>query len=202
MHKTDITDMSLSVLVTKRSLSVRRYIQNIWKDTVTEQEKGIYCVGGLPFPVQIIETPELSRERNLFLRSLNTGLDEETMAWAIQVGAGDHKMDVSAYVDVIIRANKELLEEMMMLKSSALEEIIEKSGLAARLEERGRREGEERGRREGEEQGRREGEDRRSIEIAKNMIRKGWDSADIAEITGLDLDTVQSLRLPSEDKKP
>jgi predicted transposase/invertase (TIGR01784 family) len=194
--------MSLSVLVTKRSLSVRRYIQNIWKDTVTEQEKGIYCVGGLPFPVQIIETPELSRERNLFLRSLNTGLDEETMAWAIQVGAGDHKMDVSAYVDVIIRANKELLEEMMMLKSSALEEIIEKSGLAARLEERGRREGEERGRREGEEQGRREGEDRRSIEIAKNMIRKGWDSADIAEITGLDLDTVQSLRLPSEDKKP
>ena len=64
-------------------------------------------------------------------------------------------------------------------------EVCEETGLAARWEKRGEERGEERGKKCGEEQ--------KAQEIAQSLIRKGWSGEEIAETTGLDLETVESL---------
>ena len=56
-------------------------------------------------------------------------------------------------------------------------EVCEETGLAARGEERGKKCGEE----------------QKAQEIAQSLIRKGWSGEEIAETTGLDRETVESL---------
>jgi hypothetical protein len=124
VHSADIRDMSLSVVATQHPESVFGHIREVWKHEATEREAGIYEIGGFPFPVQIIENKELSKEANGYLRSLNNDLDYETLKWAIRAGKETHKIDVSAYLDVIARANEERLKEMFMNSSPALERII------------------------------------------------------------------------------
>ncbi|MHC6201772.1 hypothetical protein ACYULU_01095 [Breznakiellaceae bacterium SP9] len=55
------------------------------------------------------------------------------------------------------------------MKNPTLEQVLDELGITARAE------------------------DRKAKEIAQNLIKKGWDSTEIAETTGLDLSTVQSL---------
>ncbi|MHC6201769.1 hypothetical protein ACYULU_01100 [Breznakiellaceae bacterium SP9] len=59
------------------------------------------------------------------------------------------------------------------MKNPTLEQVLDELGITARAEARGRRE--------------------EKLQFAQNLIKKGWDSTEIAETTGLDLSTVQSL---------
>jgi hypothetical protein len=75
-------------------------------------------------------------------------------------------------VDVIARANEKRLKEMSM-NSPTLERIFEETGLAARLEARA--------------------EARAKVRIAQNLIKDGFDSIKVVNLTGLDLAMVESL---------
>jgi len=55
-------------------------------------------------------------------------------------------------------------------------------------------EGRTMGRKEGLAEGRAEGETKKSIEIARNMKKKGFDTATIAEMTGLSMEEIQRLQ--------
>ena len=50
------------------------------------------------------------------------------------------------------------------------------------------------GKRQGREEGREEGEKNKAIEIARNGLRKGLSVDDVAEITGLSIEEVVSLK--------
>ena len=56
-------------------------------------------------------------------------------------------------------------------------------------EQRGRKEGYQ----EGREEGKKEGEHERNIQIAKNMLEKGFDKNTIIEITGLNRKEIDDL---------
>jgi hypothetical protein len=184
----DITDITLSIVLTKHPNAVFEHIRDVWNYPVTEWEPGIYSIEGFFLPIQIIENKKLSKEHNAFLRSLNEGLDEETLTWAIQLEREEHTIDISAYVDVIARANEARLKELLM-NSPTLERIIEEVGLAARWEARGRREGEAYGRREGEATGKAE----EKLEIARKLKARGRLLEEIVEDTGLSQELIEKL---------
>lgn len=177
IDRLDITDMTLSFIVTMRPNTVLGHIREVWKCPVTESENGICHIGGFPFPIQVIESKKLSKEDNVFLRNMNVGLDEAAVAWALRLGKEYPALDISAYVDIITRANKERMKEMTMYRKSALEEVVEEVGWAARW----RAEGEARAKAEA----------RR--EFAQKLIKKGWKGDEIAETTGLDAAAVDAL---------
>jgi hypothetical protein len=53
--------------------------------------------------------------------------------------------------------------------------------------------GERKGRKKGRQEGRQEERENRDKEIAKNALAKGWSPQEVAEITGLDLETIKGL---------
>ena len=78
---------------------------------------------------------------------------------------------IRAYLNVILKANKDsLMEDVEMSRTTlTLDEVFEKTGLAARWEER------------------------KAIEIAKNMLRKNFTIEQTAELSGLDISKVREL---------
>ena len=126
INRVDIMDMTLSVVLTRHPRVVFEHITNEWKYGIKEKERGIYVVEGFLFPIQIIESKKLSVENNAFLRNLGEDLDVEALEWAIQLESEDRKIDISAYVDIISRANAERFKEMTeMTKSPVLRKIID-----------------------------------------------------------------------------
>jgi len=72
-----------------------------------------------------------------------------------------------------LRANTDRLEEVMAMGGKTLEEVLERAGLTAKWEARG--------------------EARRNIKIAQTLIQKGLPIEETAEITELDLKTLEPL---------
>ena len=60
--------------------------------------------------------------------------------------------------------------------------------------EEGLKEGLDKGLKEGLDKGLKEGEKNKSIEIAKNMLKKGYKIEDISELSGLSLDEIEELK--------
>lgn len=168
-ERLDITDISLSMAVTQDPKQVLKHIREVWRYEITERESGIYEIRGFLFPIQIIENTKISKRTNAFLSILNNDLDRDGVDFVLTEAQKPHKVDISAFVDVIVRANPDSLEEVLQMGNRTLEQVLEKAGLAARWEER------------------------KAKEIAQNLIQEGWDSKKIAEMTGLDLATVRSL---------
>ena len=160
-HKLDIVDISLSFVTAEYPELVIKYVKNVWKGEVMEPYSGIYTVNGFPFPIQIIENTKISKEVHAFLSALNNDLDEDALEFVLKEKYKPHKVDISAFVDVIARANPQRLKEVLM-KNPTLEQVLDELGITARAEER------------------------KAKEIAQNLIQEGWTSEKIARTTGLD----------------
>ena len=82
---------------------------------------------------------------------------------------------IKAYLDVIVKANKESLEEVLKMSDAALtlDQIFEDAGLVAKWEARG----EARGRKE----------------IARNLLQNGFSREQTAKFSGLDIAQVNTL---------
>ena len=82
---------------------------------------------------------------------------------------------VKAYLYAIILANAQSIEEAMLMRKNAvtLDEVMERTGLAARWEARG--------------------EERNSVDVAHRMINLGLPVETIAAVTLLDPEKVKAL---------
>jgi cytosine/adenosine deaminase-related metal-dependent hydrolase len=86
---------------------------------------------------------------------------------------------INAYLDVIARANKTILREVLKMGFAAtLAEVMEEAGLTQQWEERGEARGETRG----------------TYKVAQNALRAGSSEEFVRQITGLDVNTIRSLR--------
>lgn len=93
---------------------------------------GIYSISGCPFALQIIYMKQLSEENNPFLTDLDDKLDTRKLVEVLKLADKPHRIDISAYVPIITRANKARLKELIMINNPTLEQIIEESSLPAR----------------------------------------------------------------------
>jgi hypothetical protein len=141
---------------------------------VEESGPGIYRVMGDYLPIQIIETKRLPVEENLWLRSLTNDL-ERGAARAILEGRKEaaRYAPLSAYLDVLLRANPEAFLEAgnMANSTKTFEEVFTEAGIIPQWMEK------------------------KALAIARNLLAKGWTVEDVAETTELPLEKVRSLEL-------
>jgi hypothetical protein len=134
-------------------------------------------------PIQIIDSRKLSEDENLWLKSLDNRLGKQELK---RIGAVAQKYGktsrIKAYIDVIAKANKECLNEVMMSDSAlTLEKVFRDTGFLEKWIA------------EGEAIGEAKGEERKAEEIAKNMLKNGFSSDQTAVLSGLDIAKIKTL---------
>jgi hypothetical protein len=176
-----ITDLTITFVGSRYPRKLVSHLKKVRGYTVEERAPGIYSVKGDIIPIQVIDSRKLTGGENVWLKNLDNKLDAEGINEIVgEIGRLGKAAQVGAYVDVISRANVERLEEayQMSRKKVTLEQVLEDIGLTAKWEARGEV----------------RGEARNKVEVAKNLItRIGLPLDQVAEATGLDLETVQSL---------
>ena len=209
LNELDPEEVSFSLAVTRYPRSVMEFLRGKGR-VIREQESGVYTVEGEAFALQIIETKKLSEENNLFLGGLQRDLTEQRAARILKEAERKHKVAMDAYLEVLWRANIASFKEAIRHMGDVIEQMLEETGLVARLEARGEARGMQKalGRLKSgespvedvplEEILKETGwvdrlEARGKIQVAKNLIKKGWNCEEIVETTGLDRATVQSL---------
>ena len=140
--------------------------------SVEERSPGIYTVIGDIMPIQVIDSRRLSVAENLWLKSLSNRLGPKEY---LQVNTKAYRQGkdarVGAYMNVIALANFHVVEEAINMSSEAksLDEVLERTGIAARWEER------------------------KALAIAQNMVNMGLLMETIVSATSLDPEKVNEL---------
>ena len=176
----DISDLTLTFVESRKPRELIKHLTKSRNFTIEETMPGIYSVRGDIIPIQIIDNRRLSADENIWLKDLNNRLGAQQLHRLTKAIAQLAEPErIQAYFDVIIRANWEHLQEALNMSSTAptMDEILEKVGFTARWEARGRLEGEARGKEE----------------IVRNMLNRGFPVEQIAELSGLDVETIQDL---------
>jgi hypothetical protein len=106
---------------------------------VEETGPGIYTVRGDYLPVQMIETKRLSASENLWLRSLANDLESGAARAILERGKGGVARELSAYLDVLLRANPGAFVEAwnMANRTKTFEEVFTEAGIIPQWIERG-----------------------------------------------------------------
>ena len=148
--------------------------------TIEKTGQGIYTVKGDILPIQIIDNRKLSAEENLWLKNLSNKLDPAAIKQLSDKLLIQGKIArIEAYINAIAKANFRAIEEAIDMSDAAtsLEDVLIRTGLAARWEARGRDIGKE----------------SQAIVIAQNMVIDGFPPEKIASMTGLDLEKVKEM---------
>lgn len=196
----DLSDMTITFVETRYPKKLIQYLTEERHYTVEQQAPGIYTVSGDYIPIQIIESKKLSERDNLWLKSLTNDL-EAGAACAILEEGRERLRETSpgAYLEVLLRANpKTFLEVRKMLSGNpTFEEVFTEAGIIPEWIERGIKQGLKQGREQGIEQGiergREQGIEQGKVEVARNLLRKGWTPEGIAEITNIPIETIRAL---------
>jgi hypothetical protein len=133
-------DMTITIVATRHPRELLKFFREDKDCTVTEDFPGIYRIG-----IQIIETKKLTQEDNLWLKGLNKGLNAETAGSIIEASRGKYEPDIAAYLHAVLLTNAKILEEAVRMGKSeeaTLDEVLERMGLTAKWEDRGRAIGE------------------------------------------------------------
>jgi hypothetical protein len=142
-------------------------------------------------PIQIIDSRELSEGENLWLRNLDNELNVEGIRRITgEIARAGKEARIKAYLDAIMRANVRMVEEAIRMSDVTLEQVFERTGLLAKWEAKYKAEGEA----IGEERGEARAEKRVKREVAENLINIGLSLEQVAQVTGLDIETLTQYR--------
>jgi predicted transposase YdaD len=123
----------------------------------------------------------LSAEENLWLKSLSDELDSlEVTRIGDEIVRQGKDARIEAYLNVITETNAESMKEAMKMgksKKVTLEQVMIDCGLAAKLEAKGRAEGEAKG----------------AVTIAQNMVNMGLSFETVVSATQLEPEKVKAL---------
>jgi hypothetical protein len=182
LNQVDITDITVSFVEEAHPRKLMEYLKDVYRYQVTEKWPGIYHVTGDIMPVQIIESKRLLEDDGIWLRDLTSGLDAERLRKVLEESKGMPKgSPLAAYMNMLLRANPEGLQEVLKMSDAALEAVFEKFGLTEKWIE------------QGIERGIEQGEEKAKLLIAKNLAAMGWKIEDVVKTTELDISRIQPL---------
>ena len=147
LNKTDVWDMTVSLIGTRYPRGLFSYFRE-GNCVVSRTSSEIYAVSEYPLAVQVIESRKLPLEESLWLNGLSDDLNVETADLILEESRKrEHEAELGSYIYALLRANVKTLEKVyrMSNKKVALEEVLEKIGLAAEWEKRGEARGEVKG---------------------------------------------------------
>jgi hypothetical protein len=176
--ETEFSGITLTLVEQRHPRRLISYLTGERGYGVEETGPGIYTVKGDYLPIQIIETKRLPVEENLWLRSLTDDLEMGTARAILEAGKGVvREAPMSAYMDVLLRANSEaFMEAWNMAKGKrTFEEVFTEAGIIPQWIEQGKEE--------------------KALAIARNLLAKGWTVEDVTETTELPLEKVRSLEV-------
>ena len=169
----NINDLSITFVESYYPRDLLIHLEKERGYEVEEKWPGIYIIKGDIIPIQIIDNRNLSEEENIWIKNLDIELDKQRI---LNVTTEIHRQQskaarLKAYLDILIRANEEKFEEALKMSDTmlTLEQILEKVGLTARWEARGRE------------------------QTALNMIKLGYPMESIVSVTQLDSGKVKEL---------
>lgn len=121
-----IHDITITFVCHRYPRSLMRHLTEERGYEIHREEDGIYYITGDNIPIQLILTKELSKEQNLWLKSLTDELEETETAKHLIEQYGKHKGNnlYKSVMDLIVRANKDKFKEAKIM-CEALEELME-----------------------------------------------------------------------------
>jgi hypothetical protein len=145
LEKVPITSMTVSFIESRRPDKLLAHFKNVRKYSVEKTACGIYTVKGDILPIQVIESPKLSVDENLWLNCLRRRLAPSVANYvgeeAIKQGKGAR---ITAYFEAITQANPNILEEIYkMRKDPTFEEALKQIGILDKVEAESEKRGEE-----------------------------------------------------------
>jgi len=170
-----MSDITVSFAVTIHPRALIKYLENERKLTVQTSESGIYYIKGDVFPVQILESKLLPPGENLFLYNLRSNLSAADVSQTLDAYKFIKQFEQkNVYLNRLVQANHNAFVEAMHMSSAITELLVKVS------------------------------EDRpewfrevyvtyKKKEIARKMLLRGDSVEDVAEITELPYETVESL---------
>jgi hypothetical protein len=162
LNKVDINDLSVTVATTRHPRRLLAFLRKQF--AVQHMQPGIYLIEGEIYPTQILVGTELSKKDNFWLANLRNDLTAEQLEQVLDVSVD--RPDTDVYVQAIINANAEVLEELRMRRTK-LDTLLEKwHG------DRWRAEGKAVGIAEGEAKGEAVGQRKLILAILKNRFGK------------------------------
>jgi len=182
--KAGINDLTLTFVASRYSREFFRHLKEDRGFSLEESAPGVYTIKGDVLPIQIIDSRKLSAAENLWLEGLDNALDPQRMSRVTEEIARQGKAaQIKAYLNAIVRANAEILLEVLKMSTSelTLEKVFEEAGLIEKWEARGEAKGLERG------------EASKANEIARNMLESGFPVEQVAQLAGLSLEQVHSI---------
>ena len=109
-----IQELTITFIAEKYPRKLIRHLQKIKNYTVKKTEPGIYQVSGDFIPIQIIITKTLTRQKNLWLKSLTNKLQEPDHAKKLIDDYLHHSQNnlYRSVLETIIRANPHIFKEV------------------------------------------------------------------------------------------
>jgi predicted transposase YdaD len=133
-------------------------------------------------PIQVIESRKLPSEENVWLKSLRGGLTHtERDRINTEMALQDKDARIKAYLQVIARANPDILQEAFMRNRATFEQLLEKTGLTTEWEARGEAKGKAEGKAEG------------AFAVAQNMVNMGLPFETVVSATRLEPEKIKAL---------
>jgi hypothetical protein len=174
LEKVPITAMTLSFIESRHPDKLLAHFKEVRKFVVEKTAPGIYTVKGDILPIQVIESHKLSDDDNRFLSHLGKRLDSSATGHIGEILDMRSKgLRVTAYLDVIMRANKKFFKEVYKMKKyPTTEEVLREIGLIDKWEA--------------------EAEQKKSMEIAMKLKELDVSDEKILAATGLSVDKIQT----------
>lgn len=108
-----VDEITISFVTKRCPEKLIRHLQEVMGYKVVRQEEGIYYIIGDIFPIQIIVTSKLTKEKNFWLKNLTDDIrDSATVQEITAEYKKNHKSKLHRSVmNVIVRANRESFKE-------------------------------------------------------------------------------------------
>ena len=190
INEVDPRELTITFVCSHFPREMVRHLEEVRGIHINLAGKGIYYLKGDPIPIQLLITPELSREESYWMQNLRTDLKAggEIRELMMRYEQNRKRKDYEAVMHLITRANWEQMEEEKKM-CDALNELFAEELKEA--DERGRAAGMESGLKAGKESGRTEG-----IQLAKQVFRlsrSGVSESEIARQCGITVEQVKEI---------
>lgn len=172
-EKVPVSDITITLSLTVYPRELIKTLENERGYKITSPDNGIYYIEGDAMPVQILESKNLSKEENLFLRNLRSNLSSEDMLRTLQSYRERKPFDEkNAFLDRLVKANFITYREVFDMVTGGLKEgfleAAEKNGWLEEIKAGVEARGEARGKAEGKAEGKVEG----LFSTAINMVKE------------------------------
>jgi hypothetical protein len=173
-EKISISDITISISLTIYPRELIKILVNERGCTVQDFDNGIYYVQGADFPIQILESKNLSEDENLFLRNLRSNLSGTDMQKTLKLYKERKPLDdKNVFLDRIVKANPNAFKEAMNMFTEGVREIfMEGAEQYGWLDNRTTQD---------------------KMKIAKKLLLRGLSIEDVAEDTELPVEKVTSI---------